>query len=240
MRRWFLIAAVVVLGACAHKGGEQVFLDEVGTQSKEQIMARGDALAEKKKWEQARKYYTFLSDTFPNDLLGRKAALKVADSFFAVGDIEGLTEAQLRYKDFSNRFPSDPNRAYALLMLARCSIKQSKGPLRDLTPVHDATGSLKQLLQLFPTSQYANEAKVLLSKCLESLAQHECLVASYYAHVERWVGAKQRLDYLFENYPDTATAKAAKPLMQKVEVHLRGPAAPSPTPAPAGQTPGQH
>ncbi|MBZ5587623.1 MAG: outer membrane protein assembly factor BamD [Acidobacteriia bacterium] len=240
MRRWFLIAAVVVLAACATKKGEQVFLDEVGTQSKEQIMARGDALAAKKKWEQARKYYTFLSDTFPNDLLGRKAALKVADSFFAIGDTEGLTEAQLRYKDFSNRFPSDPNRAYALLMLAKCSMKQAKGPLRDLTPVHEATDSLKQLLQLFPTSGYANEASVFLSKCLENLAQHEFLVASYYANVERWVGAKQRLDYLFENYPDTATAKAAKPLMQKVEAHLRGSAAPTPTSTPTSQTPGQH
>jgi outer membrane protein assembly factor BamD len=237
MKRLFLLAAVVLLVACATKKNEQAFLDEVGTQTKEQIMARGDDLAKKKKWDQARKYYTFLSDTFPNDPLGRRSALKVADTFFAVGDTEGLTEAQLRYKDFSNRFPNDPNRAYALLKLAQCGLKQAKGPLRDLTPVRDAKDSLKLLLQLFPTSQYAKEAGVLLSKCLQDLAQHELMIAKYYANVERWLGAKQRLDYLLENYPDTAAAAAAKPLMQKVEGHLRESAAPTPAPTPAGKSP---
>ena len=241
MKRWFLIAAALTLAAChSSRNGEQAFLDEVGTQSKEQIMARGDALAGKKKWEEARKYYTFLSDTFPNDPLGRKATLKVADSFFAVGDTEGFTEAQLRYKDFSNRFPSDPSRAYALLMLAKCSFKQHKGPLRDLTPLHEATDSLKQMLQLFPNSQYAPEAKKLLSKCLEDLAQHEYQVARYYVNVEAWVGAKQRLDYLFATYPDTETAKIAKPLAEKVEERLKWRPTPAPTPKPKAQASGQH
>jgi len=241
MRRWFLIAAAVLLAAChSSRSGEQAFLDEVGAQSKEQIMARGDALAAKKKWEEARKYYTFLSDTFPNDPVGRRATLKVADSFFAVSDTEGYTEAQLRYKDFSNRFPSDPNRAYALVMLAKCSFKQHKGPLRDLTPLHEATDSLKQMLQLFPNSQYAPEAKEMLAKCIEELAQHEYLVAKYYANIEAWLGAKQRLDYLVATYPDTATARAAKPLMEKVEERLKWRPAPSPTPVPKAQSSGQH
>ena len=237
MKRLFVLAAVVLLVACATKKNEQAFLDEVGTQTKEQIMARGDDLAKKKKWDQARKYYTFLSDTYPNDQLGRRAALKVADTFFAVGDTEGLTEAQLRYKDFSNRFPNDPNRAYALLKLAQCGIKQGRGPLRDLAPVREAKDSLKLLLQLFPTSQYAKEAGVLLSKCLEDLAQHELLIAKYYANVEKWVGARQRLDYLMENYPETAAAKAAKPLMQMVESHLGGFGSPTPAPTPAARPP---
>ena len=221
MRRWLTAAAVVVLAACSSgKANEQNFLDEVGTQTKEQVMARGDALFAKKKWEQARKYYTFLSDTFPNDPLGRRAALRVADTFFAVGDTEALTEAQLRYKDFSNRFPSDPNRAYALLKLADCSLKQAKGPLRDLTPLHEANDSLKQLLQLFPNSPYTKDAKALQAKCLEDLAQHELLIARYYMTSERWIGAKQRLDYLLETYPDSVAAKAGKPLLEKVEARL--------------------
>ncbi len=243
MRRWFAIVAALALALAAchsSRNAEQAFLDEVGAQSKEQIMARGDALAAKKKWEEARKYYTFLSDTFPNDPTGRRATLKVADTFFAVGDLEGYTEAQLRYKDFSNRFPSDPNRAYALLMLAKCSFKQHKGPLRDLAPLHEATDSLKQMLQLFPNSQYAPEAKEMLAKCLEELAQHEYLIAKYYANVQAWVGAKQRLDYLFANYPDTATAKAAKPLAAKVDEKLAWRPAPAPTPTPPPRATAQH
>jgi len=244
MRRLIALAAIVAMTACASgknkKLDEQSFLDQVGAQSKEQIMARGDALAQQKKWAEARKFYSFLSDTFPNDPLGRRAALKVADTFFAVKDTEGYTEAELRYKDFANRFPSDPNRPYALLMLAKCSFAQKKGPLRDLTPLREAAESLRKVLQLYPSSPYAAEAKDLLGKCLEDLAMHELFIARYYANVNAWVGARQRLDYLFANYPDTSAAKDAKPLMEKVLQKLAEVPAAVPTPAPAVQKAAKH
>ena len=241
MRRLIALAAVVALAACTtHKKDDQSFLDQVGEQSKEQIMARGDALAQQKKWEEARKFYSFLSDTFPNDPLGRRAALKVADTFYAVKDTEGYTEAELRYKDFANRFPSDPNRAYALLMLAKCSFAQRKGPMRDLTPERDAAESLRKVLQLYPSSPYAAEAKDLLDKCLDDLGMHELLIARYYANVKAWVGVRQRLDYLFANYPETNAAKEAKPLMEKALQKLAAVPTTAPMPTPAAQAAGKH
>lgn len=241
MRRVAALAAVLLLATCAgNKDADQGFLAEVGSLSKEQVMERGEALTAKKKWDDARKYYSFLADSFPNDPLGRRAALKVADTFFTAGDLESLTEAQLRYKDFANRFPNDPNRAYALLMLGKVSYAQRKGPMRDLTAVREAADNLGQLVRLFPKSQYTEEGKELQTKCLEELAQHEFEIAQFYANIGAWQGAKQRLDYLFANYPDTATAKAAAPLMEKVLEQFGSPAAPRPTPAPTKQTADQH
>jgi len=234
-RRVGAALAVVLLTAagCATKKTDTHFLDEVGTLPKAEILARGDAFAAKKRWDDARKYYSFLADSFPNDPLGRKAALKVADSFFAQRDTESLTEAQLRYKDFANRFPSDPNRAYALLMLARCSFAQSKGPQRDLKPIHEAVDSLKQMLDAFPKSPNAAEARQMLATCTEELAQHELSVAQYYVTVKAWLGAEQRLDYLLANYPGTNAAKAAGPLVE--EVHERLHEKPAQTAQPAGK-----
>ena len=156
------------------------------------------------------------------------------------GDIESLTEAQLRFRDFANRFPNDPNRAYALLMLGKVSYAQRKGPMRDLTPVREAAENLKQLVQLFRNSPYTEEGRELLAKCLEELAQHEFEIAQFYANIGAWQGAKQRLDYLLANYPDTATAKTAAPLMEKVLEQFQGPSIPRPTPAPPKQTADQH
>ncbi len=232
MRRLPAAAALLLLAACASKNPEQGFLNEVGSQTKEQILVKGDELAAKKKWDEARRYYSFLADSFPNDPVGRKAALKVADTFYNARDTESLTEAQLRYKDFANRFPNDPNRAYALLMLGKVSYAQRKGPLRELTPLREAADNLKLVVQLFPNSPYAAEAKELLSKCLEDLAKHEFLIATYYVNIGAWLGAKQRLDYLFANYPDTETAKVAEPLMKRVQERFTPPPTPSPTPTP--------
>ncbi|OFV80296.1 MAG: hypothetical protein A2Y78_15635 [Acidobacteria bacterium RBG_13_68_16] len=241
MRRIVALAAVLFVAACAgNKDADQGFLSEVGSMSKEQVMERGDALGAKKKWDDARKFYSFLADSFPNDPLGRRAALKVADTFFAAGDIESLTEAQLRYRDFANRFPNDPNRAYALLMLGKVSYAQRKGPMRDLTPVREAAENLNQLVRLFPKSPYTEEGRDLQAKCLEELAQHEFEIAQFYANIGAWQGATQRLEYLFANYPDTATAKAAAPLMEKVLEQFGRPAAPRPTPVPSKQTADQH
>ncbi len=241
MRRAFALAATLFLAACAgNKNAEQGLLSDVGSMSKEQVMEHGDALAAKKKWDEARKYYSFLADSFPNDPLGRRAALKVADTFYVAGDIESLTEAQLRFRDFANRFPNDPNRAYALLMLGKVSYAQRKGPLRDLTPVREAAENLKQLVQLFHNSPYTEEGRELLAKCLEELAQHEFEIAQFYANIGAWQGAKQRLDYLLANYPDTATAKGATPLMEKVLEQFQGPSVPRPTVAPPKQAADQH
>jgi outer membrane protein assembly factor BamD len=235
MKRALAVVALLFLVTCAgNKKADEGFLTDVGSMTKEQVMERGDALATKKKWEEARKYYSFLADSFPNDPLGRRAALKVADTFYHAGDLESLTEAQLRYKDFANRFPNDPNRAYALLMLGKVSYSQQKGALRDLTPLREASTNLKTLVQLFPNSPYTKEGQELLSKCLEELAQHEFLIAQFYSNIGAWQGARQRLEYLFANYPDTATAKAAAPLLEKVNRQFEGPAVPPPTPTPAG------
>jgi outer membrane protein assembly factor BamD len=214
-------ALLLALSACSSaKKSDTHFLDEVGTLSKSEILARGDAFASKKRWDDARKYYSFLADSFPNDPLGRKAALMVADTFYGQRDTESLTEAQLRYKDFANRFPSDPNRAYALLMLAKCSFAQHKGPQRDLKPLREAVDSLKQMLQLFPNSPNTGEAREMLAKCQEDLGQHELGVAQYYINVKAWLGAQQRLEYLLANYPQTQAAKAAEPLVEKIRERL--------------------
>jgi len=122
----------------------------------------------------------------------------------------------------------------------KVSFAQRKGPLRDLTHVREAADNLKQLVQLFPKSPYTKEGNELLDKCLEDLAQHELLIAQYYANIGAWQGAKQRLEFLFANYPDTATAKAAAPLMEQGQERFRGPATPPPTPAPAKRSADQH
>ncbi|MGC8915717.1 MAG: outer membrane protein assembly factor BamD [Thermoanaerobaculum sp.] len=213
-----VILGVMVLVSCTSaKKQENKFLSEVSQMSKEEILAKGDALAEKKKFADARKYYAFLADSFPNDPLGRRAALKIADTFFASKDPESQAEAQVRYKDFATRFPNDPHRAYALLMLGRTYLTQAKGPQRDLTPVRQAAESFEQVLKLFPASPEAQQARELLAKCREDLATHELLVAKFYLQVGATEGARNRLTYLLRTYPETAAAQEGQALLQKLQ-----------------------
>lgn len=242
MRTWPVVLLALALTACSAAKDDQLFLEKMGELSKEEILAKGDALAAEHDRVEARRYYSFLADSFPNDPVGRKAALKVADSYFETKDIESLTEAQLRYKDFANRFPNDPNRAYALLQLAKTYSNQRRGPLRDLTPAREAVTALQQLLELFADSQYAAEGRELLASCLEDLALHELEIARFYAKANAWQGVRQRLEYMLATYPDAAAAAEGRELLKKAEAvlaELGAAPAPAPPPAAAPQPPGR-
>lgn len=216
-----LVCGMLLVSCFSAKKQEDAFLAEVTQLDKEAILAKGDALAAKKKYVEARKYYAFLADSFPNDPLGRRAALKIADTFFASRDPESQAEAQVRYKDFATRFPNDPQRAYALLMLGRTYLQQTRGPQRDLTPVRQAVESLEQVVTLFPTSPEADEARALLARCREDLATHELLVARFYVQVGAIEGARNRLKYLLRTYPDTEAAKEGEILLQQIDAQQK-------------------
>lgn len=211
------LAFTLAQGCKSTKNPEQKFFDEVSQLTKEQVMAKGDDLFEKKRLEEARKYYSFLADSFPNDPLGRRAGLKVGDTFFAAKDLESLTEASLRYKDFANRFPNDPNRGYALMMLGKCSFQQRRGPLRDLASLREAADSFQQVVKLYPNTDAAAQAAEMLAQTTEDLAQHELIIARFYQRIGALGGARLRVNYLLANYPSSKAAQEAAGLRTELE-----------------------
>ena len=225
MRRTFAIVLTVAtlagISACRTTASvDQKFFEEVGSLSKEEILQRGDALAERKKWEDARKYYAFVADSFPNDPVGREAALKIADTFYRAKDLESQTEAQLRYKDFVNRFPNDVHRPYALLMLGRTYFERQRGPLRDLSPLKEALANFRQIIELYPDSESAGEARELAHQTIDTLAEHELEVARYYERSRALLGARNRLQYLLDNYPSSSSAEQASQMLAEVQARM--------------------
>lgn len=189
--------------SCSSKGlKEEKLLEELSNLDKATIFDRAEALYEEKKYTEARQLFSFVYDSFPNDPLGHKAALRVADTYAVKTDVTNLTEARLRYRDFANRYPNDPDRDYALLMVGHTFSARKLRPDRDLSPIHEALGAYQQLANLYPNSRYAPEAEERMGGLKELLAEHEWLVSTYYFRNKRWIGAKWRLEYIVENYPD--------------------------------------
>jgi len=188
--------------SCSSKASkEDKLLEELSNLDKDTIYERAEGLYGSKKYPEARQLFSFVYDSFPNDPLGHKAALRVADTYAVKTDVTNLTEARLRYRDFANRYPNDPDRDYALLMVGHTFSARKLRPDRDLSPIHEALGAYQQLTNLYPNSRYAPEAQDRMGGLEELLAEHEWLVATYYFRNKRWVGAKWRLEYIQENYP---------------------------------------
>jgi outer membrane protein assembly factor BamD len=199
----FVIPITLGLSGCgSSQKKEDLLLDELAAMDKDTIFERAEVLYNDEEYEEARRFFSFVYDTFPNDPLGHKAALRVADTYSVKSNLESLTEARLRYRDFANRYPNDPDRDYALLMVGHTYSARKMRPDRDLSNLHEALNAYQQLMTLYPNSRYAPEAEKRIGGLRETLAEHEWLVAEFYLRNKRWRGALWRLEYLKENYPD--------------------------------------
>jgi len=202
---------------CSSTPKEDQILEELANLDKDTIFGRAEQLYSDKKYEDARRLFSFVYDTFPNDPLGHKAALRVADTYSVKGDSVSRTEARLRYRDFASRYPNDPDRDYALLMVGNTYTSKKLKPDRDLSSLQEAVNAYRQLATLYPNSPYATEAESRMADLREVLAEHEWMVASFYVRNKRWRGAQWRLEYLKQNYPEYSGIEHVDEELQKIE-----------------------
>ena len=80
---------------------------------------------------------------------------------------------------------------------------------RDQQASASAHTYFQNLVDRFPTSQWAEKARLRLRECREAIAMHEAGIAQYYLRHGNMKAAEARLRSLLADYPDTdATAQA--------------------------------
>ena len=199
-----LVALTLVSSAC-HRGPRRyrpVVDPELLKLSKEQVFQRGEDQYAKHNWQKARSYYTHVYETYPNDVLGRRSLLRIADTYFEQGDAVNLVEAQYKYRDFINRYPTSDQADYATLRIAMCSYKQMEKPDRDQQKTREALEKFNDMIRAYPNSPLKGEAEARRQEVLDRLAKHEHIIARFYMKRGSWLAATQRLNYLIDEYPN--------------------------------------
>lgn len=200
-----MLVALIAIGCSRGPRAIRPAVDpELLTLTKEQIFAKGEEQFERRKWQRARNYYSHVYENYPNDPLGRRSLLRVADTYFNQGDPVNLVEAQYKYRDFINRFPGSENADYAMLQIAMVSYKQMEKPDRDQQRTREAVEKFNEMLRAYPRSPLRPEAEKGLQEALDRLARHEHIVAKFYIKRRSHLAAVQRLNYLIDTYPNYA------------------------------------
>jgi len=201
-----IIAAITLaLAGCRHGGPRPIrpAVDpELTKLSKEQLFDRGEEQFAKKRYPRARTYYSYIYENFPNDPLGRRALLRVADTYYAQGDEVNLVEAQYKYRDFINRYPGSDRADYAMLQIAMISYKQMEKPDRDQQKTREAVEKFNDMIHTFPKSPLRAEADKRLQDALDRLAKHEHIIARFYIKRGSYLAAISRLNGLVDVYPN--------------------------------------
>lgn len=199
------IALTFALAACRSKH-DQVYQPKINPAflnlSKEEIFAKGEELYAKDKWAKCREYFTFVYENFPNDPLARKSLLRIADAYQKQGGDVNLVEAQYKYRDFINRFPTSELADYATLQIANVSFLQMEKPDRDQAKTKEAVQKYKEMIALYPASQYRAEAETKMAAANDNLARHEQIVARFYMKRSDYTPALTRLEVVLHDFPD--------------------------------------
>lgn len=202
-RRAVVLVGVLLVSfvACSGTKKPDKITQELLAKSKEELFEKGKGLIEKKKYEQGRKYLTFVFETYPNDPLGRDALLMVADSYFKQGGT-GYTEARFRYRDYLNRYPAATRRDYARYQFALTYDKEIERPDRDQTATREAIDQYRALIREYPTSSFATAAKERVRVLTDNLAEHEFSVGYFYMRKGAPAAALVRFTELEQRYPE--------------------------------------
>jgi outer membrane protein assembly factor BamD len=130
-----------------------------------------------------------------------KVQLAIADAFYRDGGIVNYGEALNSYRNFITYFPQHEQAVYAQLMIGMSMFRQVLAPDRDQTMTLKAIDELRKVETLHPDSPYAKEARDVIDKCYDRLAEKERLVGRFYQRRKSWPAAIDRYRFVLDRYP---------------------------------------
>ena len=209
--RWLLLATLAFSGALACRSS--IENDPILKLSAQESLVEGKRLLEGKKYSRARPYLTHAFEVEPNSAAGREALLLVADTLYLEGGQANLISAEAKYRDFQNRFPTSDRAPYVQFQIAGALARRVERPDRDQSATVKAVSAYEDLLRLYPTSDYVDQAKVGLESVRGHLAEHEFVVGRFYLRFGLPNAAAKRLEGLLDRF-------AAYPARDKALFHL--------------------
>jgi outer membrane protein assembly factor BamD len=194
-----LAAGLAGLGAgCGSTAAE----DPILRMSAAEALARGKELMEQDKHNRARKFLSHAFEVEPNSRAGREGLLLLADSYYLAGNQANWIQAEAKYRDFLNRFPTSDQAAYAQYQIANSLAERVEKPNRDQSATYKAVEAYRELIRLYPTSEYAAEAQAKIQEVEDQLAAHEFVVGDFYLRYRFPAAAAGRFEELLERFPE--------------------------------------
>jgi outer membrane protein assembly factor BamD len=201
VRRLSALLLLVALAGCSSRG--DVDIATLASSSDQIIWEAGKQAFDRKHWEAARQHFKRIVDAFPQSQHGPDARIGLADSYFLEGGSANYILAIADFRDFLTLYPSHPKSDYAQFMLAESHFRQRNGPDRDQTETEKALVEFQRVLELYPSSGYAETTRSRIMECRQSLARAEFLAGYFYQRTRQACRSSLiRYQYLLDEYPD--------------------------------------
>ena len=190
-----LLALALLMGACAGSQATRHSADEWFDLAQNQLA--------RKKYAKAEEAFSKFLEQYPQDRRRPEALLGLADTLYADKRYE---EAKFQYRRFLELYPVHSEAAKAQFGIANAAFQRMKTIDRDQSATQEALQEFQRLVQYYPQSSYAAEAKEKIAACRERLAAYELYVGRFYYKQGTFPAAISRFGGLLKVYPDVGFA----------------------------------
>lgn len=208
-------ALVALLAACGDTrtdAAEILPVDELYAEAKQSL--------ESGNYDRAARFYKRLVARFPFGRYTEQSELELAYAQYKSDDPE---EALSTVNRFVRQYPTHKHIDYAYFLRGLINFNREYGLLeryvqqdatrRDLANARQSFQDFGELIQRFPNSRYAQDARQRMIHLRNGMAQAELNVASYYLRREAYIAAQARAKFLLETYPQTPQTGDALAIM---------------------------
>ena len=175
--------------------------------SAKQLYQKANGEMQGNRFADAIESYTLLESRYPFGRYAQQAQLELAYLYYRQSNMDSAISSADRFIKLN---PQHPHVDYAYYIKGLANFDKSKTLLnlilprnpseKDPAPLIASFDVFKDLIQKFPDSDYADDAKQRMIYLRNELAEHELTVADFYMRRGAYVAAANRAKYVMEKY----------------------------------------
>jgi DNA ligase (NAD+) len=153
---------------------------------------------------------------YPQSKWAPKSALMASYSYYLQNY---YSESILNLNRYLKTYPNDKDLIYAHYLIAMCYYETIEDEKRDTKPLILAKEKLNFIVEEYPNSDFALDAKFKLDLIENILASKEMYIGRHYLKKNKWISAINRFQNVVKNYDNTVFVEEA--LHRLVEVNYK-------------------
>ena len=202
-----ILLTLIFLYSCSKKV-EEIKLIKEQSQNEEMISAykEGMNFLDSGDYFAASKKFLEVEILLPQSQWAPKSVLMASYSYYLQNYYSLAIENLKRY---FKTYPKDKNMAYAHYLLAMCYYETIEGEKKDLAPLILSKNELLFIIENYPDTDYAYDARFKIDLINDILAAKEIYIGRHYVKKKKWIPALNRFKNVLKDYETTIHVEEA-------------------------------
>ncbi len=217
--RVFLLYSIIVISliSCSEKK-EKISLIKEDNLEMQMIEAYNEGVKEFNKGDIffAAKKFNEVELLYPQSIWAPRSVLMSAYGYYSQ---LYFTDAIFELERFLDKYQNHPDVDYAYYLIAICHYNLIVNEKKDLGEIIKSREYFTLLVENFPNTEFAEDAKFKLELINEVLAAKEMYLANYYMERKKWIPAMNRYKTIVSDYDTTIFIEEA--LHRLVELNYK-------------------